>query len=103
VLQNIRLLAFFTKAPSFFKAVGLMHATLQGFGFESNFPEHGSGDFCVDWFAAMRGTGKRNLLVSEAEAVSRSGSNQRNCLMGLCRRAQIGNGFGRTQAGGNGA
>src|SRR4029077_11935542 len=80
-----------------------MHATLERFRFESNFAEYGSGDFRVDWFATMRCTGERDLLVSETETVSRTGSYQRNRLMWFRRRTEIRHGFRGAEVGGNGA
>src|SRR4029434_4146870 len=93
VLQDIRLFSFFAKSPGCFETKRVMHATLQSFRFESNLAEHGGGNFGVNWFAAVRCAGERDLFFSEAEAVSSAGSDQRNCLMRFRRGAQICNRF----------
>jgi hypothetical protein len=53
VLQNVWLLAALTQLASDFRAKGLMGATLQVCGAESNLPEHRGCNFSVNRFTAV--------------------------------------------------
>src|SRR6476620_6664569 len=55
----------------------------------------------MNWFAAMRCTSQRDFLFGETETVSCSGSDEGNCLMGLCRGTQIRNCLRRAKERGN--
>src|SRR5258705_10779156 len=80
-----------------------MYATLQGFWSEPNLSEHGRGNFCMNWFTAMRSARESDLLFSEAEAVSSAGSHQRNCLVWFRRGAQISDRLACTKICGDGS